>query len=73
MSREIQIQLLLFTQSDSSDFSKILLMIIRGRDTLSWGRGWEGITNIINMLLLSEEGSTLKGKNLLPRGANSFL
>ena len=33
-----------------------------------------GETNLSNLVsLLSEKGSTLKGKNLLPQGANSFL
>ena len=31
------------------------------------------LTLAILFLLLSEKGSTLKGKNLLPLGANSFL
>ena len=39
---------------------------MRGIDTLSGRDNSE-------LCLLSEKGSTLKGKNLLPRGANSFL
>ena len=33
----------------------------------------EGVYSKKNDVSLKEEGSTLKGKNLLPMGANSFL
>ena len=34
---------------------------------------FKGGNSVITILLPSEKESTLKGKNLLPRGANSFL
>ena len=41
---------------------------LRGMDTLS------GVATLSKLFCLpSEKGSTLKGKNLLPLGANSFL